>query len=81
MKAQDVEAAIEKLEAHLAKAPDFSASEVAELHKMIDAFRGWQQLGRAAKWLIVTLGLIAGGLTAATVLAGNVRSVLKSWLA
>lgn len=75
------EALVQKLEDHIAHAPDFSPSEVAALREMVAAFRGWQTLGKAARWLIVTLGLIAGAVAAVSTLAGGARAALKSWLA
>lgn len=53
---------LQKLEKHADKAPDFSAEELIALHAMINAWRGWQFLGRFAKWLIVALGLVAGAI-------------------
>ena len=71
---------IRKLEEHLQAAPEFSASEIGAIHEMAAAWRGLQALGKAGRWIIVTLGLIAGGLTAASVLSDSVKTGLKSWL-
>jgi len=72
---------IRKLEAHIEAAPEFSASEIAAIHEMVAAWRGFQVLGKASRWIIITLGLIAGGLTAASALSSSIRSGLRQWLA
>lgn len=75
------EALLRKLEAHVDAAPEFSPSELAALHHMVEAWRGWQSLGKVAKWLIVGLGLVATAATALTSLSGGLKGALKSWLA
>ena len=72
---------IRKLEAHLEAAPDFSESEIGAIHEMVQAWRGFQALGRAGRWVIITLGLLAGALAAASSLSTSIKAGLKSWLA
>lgn len=74
------DALLDKLERQL-HAPDFSESERAALHEMVNAWRGWQQLGRFAKWLIVGLGLIATAVASLTTLSAAAKEVIRSWLA
>jgi len=78
--AYDKEAAdtlLEKLEEHLKKDPDFNASELKALHQMVEAWKGWQALGRAAKWLIVTLGMIAAAVASWSTIAAGIRDLFK----
>lgn len=69
---------LEKLEEHLSKDPDFSNSDLEALREMLQAWRGWVALGRGAKWIITTLGLIAAAIASWSVLASTVREWLKS---
>lgn len=71
---------IRKLEAHLEAAPDFSESEISAIHEMVQAWRGVQALGKAGRWLIITLGLLAGALAAASSLSASLKEGIKSWL-
>ena len=67
---------LEKLERKLESAPDFTASDMAALHEMVQAWRGWVALGRSAKWIITSLGLVAAAVASWGVLAGR----LKDWM-
>ena len=67
---------LEKLERKLESAPDFTPSDMAALHEMVQAWRGWVALGRSAKWIITSLGLIAAAVASWGVLAGR----LKDWM-
>lgn len=78
---QPSEELIRKVEAHLEAAPDFSESEIAAVHEMVQAWRGLQSLGKASRWIIITLGLIAGALTAASAVSASIKGALKAWLA
>ena len=69
---------LEKLEAHLNKAPDFTSSDMAALHEMLQAWKGWVALGRGAKWIITTLGLIAAAIASWAVLASTIKDWLRS---
>ena len=72
---------IRKLETHIEAAPDFSDSEISAIHEMVQAWRGIQALGKASRWVIVSLGLVAGALAAASSLSTSIKAGLKSWLA
>lgn len=67
---------LEKLERKFEAAPDFSDSDVAALHEMVQAWRGWVALGRSAKWIITALGLVAAAVASWGVLAGRI----KDWM-
>jgi hypothetical protein len=73
---EDADRLLTLVEQHLEKAPEFSSSDMAALHEMVQAWRGWVALGRGAKWLITALGLVAAAAASWGVLAG----VLKEWL-
>lgn len=72
-KTEELLAEVEKM---VGKSPDFSPSDVAALHEMMQAWRGWVALGRGAKWVITVLGLIAAAVASWSVLA----KALKGWL-
>jgi hypothetical protein len=67
-----------KLEDHLTKDPDFSASEIAELKNMVNAWKGWVAMGRGAKWIITVLGLVAAAIASWAVLANTLKEWLRS---
>lgn len=73
------DALLDKVEQRL-RTPDFSESERAALHEMVNAWRGWQQLGRAAKWLIVGLGLVATAVASFATLSAAAKQAIRSWL-
>lgn len=50
--------------------------DLKQLHLIIEAYRGWQVLGKAAKWLVMFLA----GLSAFFVALGQLKEVLKVWL-
>lgn len=64
------------VEQHMAQAPEFSSSDTAAIHEMVQAWKGWIALGRGSKWLITALGLVAAGVASWGVLTG----ALKGWL-
>jgi len=68
---------LNRLEQHLQAAPDFSAEDKAALHAMAQAWRGWVALGRASKWIITGLGLIAASVASWGVLTGALRNWLR----
>jgi hypothetical protein len=72
---QEADRLLNRLEQHLEMDPNFSESDLAALHEMTQAWRGWIALGRGAKWVIVSLGLIAAAVTSWGILA----SVVKDW--
>jgi hypothetical protein len=66
-----------RLEQHLAQAPDFTLEDKAALHAMAQAWRGWIALGRASKWIITGLGLVAAAVASWSVLTGALRDWLR----
>ncbi len=68
--------AIERLEQIVQGMPQFTADEQALVRQVLEAYRGWQVLGKAAKMLIVLLA----GISALVVGLGHLKAVLKVWL-
>lgn len=68
--------AIERLEQIVHGMPQFTAEEQKLVRDVLEAYRGWQVLGKAAKMLIVLLA----GVSALVVGLGHLKSVLKGWL-
>lgn len=66
------------LEKHIAEAPEFSRSDNIAIHEMLQAWRGWVSLGRGAKWIITTLGLIAAAIASWGVFASSIKDWIKS---
>ena len=56
--------------------PQFTTEEQALVRQVLEAYRGWQVLGKAMKMLIVLLA----GLSALVVGLGHLKAVLKVWL-
>lgn len=67
---------IRKVEEHICSGP-FTETEMAAFREMVQAWRGLLILGKAAKWVIVSLGLIA----ALVASLGAIREALRGWLA
>ena len=68
--------AIERLEQIVQGMPQFTAEEQVLVRDVLEAYRGWQVLGKAAKMLIVLLA----GVSALVVGLGHLKAVLKVWL-
>ena len=68
--------AIERLEQIVKGMPQFTAEEQVLVRQVLEAYRGWQVLGKAAKMLIVILA----GLSALVVGIGHLKAVLRGWL-
>ena len=68
--------AIERLEQIVQGMPQFTADEQALVRQVLEAYRGWQVLGKAMKMLIVLLA----GISALVVGMGHLKAVLKGWL-
>ena len=68
--------AIERLEQIVHGMPQFTAEEQKLVRDVLEAYRGWQVLGKAMKMLIVLLS----GVSALVVGLGQLKSVLKVWL-
>ena len=67
---------IERLEQIVQNMPQFTAEEQALVRQILEAYRGWQVLGKAMKMLIVLLA----GISALVVGMGHLKAVLKGWL-
>ena len=68
--------AIERLEQIVQGMPQFTTEEQALVRQVLEAYRGWQVLGKAMKMLIVVLA----GVSALVVGLGHIKDVLKAWL-
>lgn len=68
--------AIERLEQIVQGMPQFTAEEQALVRQVLEAYRGWQVLGKAMKMLIVLLA----GISALVVGLGHLKALLKGWL-
>ena len=68
--------AIERLEQIVQGMPQFTTEEQALVRQVLEAYRGWQVLGKAMKMLIVLLA----GVSALVVGLGHLKAVLKVWL-
>ena len=56
--------------------PEFSPEEIAALCQMVEAFKGFQYLGRFAKWVVFLLAALAGGIAAWE----QVTEKVRAWL-
>ena len=68
--------AIERLEKIVQGMPQFTPEEQALVRDVLEAYRGWQVLGRAMKLLVMFLA----GVSALVVAGGHIKDVLKAWL-
>lgn len=68
--------AIERLEEIVQGMPQFTPEEQALVRDVLEAYRGWQVLGRAMKLLVMFLA----GVSALVVAGGHIKDVLKVWL-
>lgn len=68
--------AIERLEKIVHGMPQFTAEEQKLVRDVLEAYRGWQVLGRAMKLLVMFLA----GVSALVVAGGHIKDVLKAWL-
>lgn len=71
-RSKQVEDVLQKL-LDSAPAAGLSAREVDTLREVIAAFRGWKILGRATRWFIVALTMLAGAAVAWDTLWSHVR--------
>ena len=70
------EDAIERLEQIVQNMPQFTAEEQALVRQVLEAYRGWQVLGKAMKLLVLFLA----GVCAAVVGFSHIKALLKAWL-
>ncbi len=68
--------AIERLEQIVQNMPQFTAEEQVLVHQVLEAYRGWQVLGKAMKLLVLFLA----GVSAVVVGFSNIKALLKAWL-
>ena len=68
--------AIERLEQIVQGMPQFTTEEQALVRQVLEAYRGWQVLGKAMKMLIALLA----GVSALVVGLGHLKAALKGWL-
>jgi len=67
---------VERLERLVREMPQLTPEEHKLLKDVLDAYRGWQVLGKAAKLLVVFLA----GVSAVAVAGGHIKDALRSWL-
>ena len=70
------EDAIERLEQIVQNMPQFTAEEQVLVRQVLEAYRGWQVLGKAMKLLVLFLA----GVSAIVVGFSHIKSLLKAWL-
>lgn len=70
------EDAIERLEQIVQNMPQFTPEEQALVRDVLEAYRGWQVLGKAMKLLVMFLASVS----ALVVAGGHIKDVLKAWL-
>ena len=68
--------AIERLEQIVQGMPQFTQEEQALVRQVLEAYRGWQILGKAMKLLVLFLA----GVSAVVVGFGHIKTLLKAWL-
>ncbi len=68
--------AIERLEQIVQNMPQFTAEEQVLVHQVLEAYRGWQVLGKAMKLLVLFLA----GVSAIVVGFSHIKTLLKAWL-
>jgi hypothetical protein len=67
---------LERLERRVCTDPQFSEQDVALIHEVLRAYRGWKSLGWAAKWVTMILASLAGALMAWKTVAEEIRKWL-----
>ena len=70
------EDAIERLEQIVQNMPQFTAEEQVLVRQVLEAYRGWQVLGKAMKLFVLFLA----GVSAVVVGLGHAKSIFKAWL-
>lgn len=68
--------AIERLEQIVQGMPQFTAEEQVLVRQVLEAYRGWQVLGKAMKLLVLFLA----GVSAIVVGLGHAKTIFKAWL-
>lgn len=67
---------IDRLERLVREMPQLTTEEHKLLRDVLEAYRGWQVLGRAAKLLVLFLA----GISAVAVAGGHIKEALRSLL-
>ena len=67
---------IDRLERLVREMPQLTPEEHKLLRDVLEAYRGWQVLGKAAKMLVIFLA----GVSAVAVAGGHIKTALKGWL-
>ena len=70
------EDAIERLEQIVQNMPQFTAEEQVLVRQVLEAYRGWQVLGKAMKLLVLFLASVS----AVVVGFSHIKTLLKAWL-
>lgn len=70
------EDAIERLEQIVQNMPQFTVEEQVLVRQVLEAYRGWQVLGKAMKLLVLFLA----GVSAVVVGFSHIKTLLKAWL-
>lgn len=70
------EDAIERLEQIVQRMPQFTVEEQVLVRQVLEAYRGWQVLGKAMKLLVLFLA----GVSAVVVGFSHIKTLLKAWL-
>ena len=68
--------AIERLEQIVQNMPQFTAEEQVLVRQVLEAYRGWQVLGKAMKLFVLFLA----GVSAVVVGFSHIKTLLKAWL-
>lgn len=71
-----IDADIDRLERIVRDMPQLTTEEHKLLRDVLEAYRGWQVLGRAAKLLVLFLA----GISAVAVAGGHIKEALRSLL-
>ena len=67
---------IDRLEKLVREMPQLTVEEHKLMRDVLEAYRGWQVLGRAAKLLVLFLA----GVSAVVVASGHIKEALRSWM-
>ena len=70
------EDAIERLKQIVQNMPQFTAEEQVLVRQVLEAYRGWQVLGKAMKLFVIFLA----GISAVVVGFSHIKTLLKAWL-
>ena len=63
-----------KLEQRAQNDPEFSVEDIRVVHEMITAYRGWQSLGKAFKFIVWALASVGALVAAVGVIIGGIKT-------